>query len=354
MIDPWELLLHHSYAGTPGVIFDDSPGRKSHGRAVDLTASDFWKDGAGAGSGAVAIKRPDSRVSVTPVGGWHQLSGIKCEFVCRWESGGPAGMLIDGGSFTFSINGSGTPNFTYSIVGDKSGVAFGPVSGDGTPAVPPDQWVTIGFVCAAYDGISFNLPKGKVEYFNDLFDANLLPTARIAIGNELGGGRPWVGQIDDVKVWRLDPHWVDNNFTNRPVDPGIQDCWLRWNEALKQALKDDPECAIYVMQLFQNAVKAITKRAMTTDPATKATWQDAVNQYQSTWPTGDLNAVGQILGNVMGAIGGQLQLKTDPALAALANDPCVQKILSKLPKLDCDPDFTNMMRQAAHDLEVLP
>jgi hypothetical protein len=34
MAELWELILHHSYTGTPGVVFDQSPRRGSHGVAV--------------------------------------------------------------------------------------------------------------------------------------------------------------------------------------------------------------------------------------------------------------------------------------------------------------------------------
>ncbi len=36
VFEPWELILHHTYSGTPGAIFDHSPGRGAHGVGVGL------------------------------------------------------------------------------------------------------------------------------------------------------------------------------------------------------------------------------------------------------------------------------------------------------------------------------
>ena len=64
MADPWELILHHTYTGTPGVVCDQSPGRGSHGVAVNLADSDFLVNGISAGSGAVTF-HPGSSVRVS-------------------------------------------------------------------------------------------------------------------------------------------------------------------------------------------------------------------------------------------------------------------------------------------------
>ena len=76
MADPWELVLHHTYAGTPGVILDHSPSRRSHGQPVNLTEADFLTDGVRPGSGAVRFDSADEhdpRAALGELGptGWH-------------------------------------------------------------------------------------------------------------------------------------------------------------------------------------------------------------------------------------------------------------------------------------------
>jgi len=63
MADPWELILDHPYTGTPGVVFDHTPGQDSHGGGVNLADGDFLSDGASPGSGAVNFQ-PDSMIRV--------------------------------------------------------------------------------------------------------------------------------------------------------------------------------------------------------------------------------------------------------------------------------------------------
>ena len=350
MIDPWELLLHHSYSGKPGVIFDQSPGRTNHGTPINLSDSDFLRDGADSGSGAIAF-HPGSSVRVTPAKRWTPLPAIRCEIVCSCDgSGANAGTLINADScFALSINKGGTPLFGYNNASGGFG-GFVPHA----PKIPLNQWFTLGVTYDGWSRSAFTLDGVEVDTFDTADTGPLRSTSHISIGNSIDGSRAWTGRIDDVKVWRLNPHRVDNAFTNRPVDPGLQDCWGRWNKALGKALRDDPECAEHVRDLINAAIASLIQRAAASSPTTESTWQAAVTDYQQRWLTGDLHGLQATLADVIAAIGGDLQLKSDPALAALGTDPCMQKIASKLPKLDCDPQFIDLLRNTAKQIEVLP
>ena len=347
MIDPWELLLHHSYTGKPGVIFDQSPGRKSHGTPVNLSAGDFQGDGAEAGSGAIAF-HPNSVVKVVSDQRWTHLSALRCEVVCICDadsSGG--GMLVSGESFGFGINPlHSTPTFSH---GNTSG---GGALVPQAVHIPFGRWFTFGIT---YNGLAhseFTIDGEVVSRHNTIDEGPLNPTRKFWIGNSERNTEPWTGRIDDVKVWRYSPHWVDNAFTNRPVDSSIQDCWKRWTKALSDAFKDDPECAAHVRDLIDAAVTSLIRHASAT--STEATWQAAIVDYQQRWPSGDFHQLQAIMADVVAAIGGDLQLTTDPALLALANDPCLQKIAGRLPKLDCNPGFIDLVRNTAEQIELLP
>ena len=84
MAATWELILNHTYAGTPGVVFDLSPGRGAHGTAINLPDSDFLTDGASRGSGAVDF-RSGGRISVRPTQAWDRLGGVRGEVTCVFE-----------------------------------------------------------------------------------------------------------------------------------------------------------------------------------------------------------------------------------------------------------------------------
>src|SRR4051794_15107716 len=104
MLEPWELILHHTYSGVPGVIFDQSPNRSSHGVAVNLGPGAFHADGATSGSGAVTFGH-DGYIQVpTSTDVWAPLGGIRVEITCRCETVDGGGTLIDGGSFAFAVS----------------------------------------------------------------------------------------------------------------------------------------------------------------------------------------------------------------------------------------------------------
>jgi len=152
MVDPWELLLHHSYTGAPGVIFDQSPSRRNHGRSINLDASDFSLDGAGSGTGSVRL-RQNSAVRVVPSESWDKLTAVRCEFVGKYRNAG--GTLIDAENFRFSVH-HGVPSYSYNAAYGGSGEGVGPVGSPGTaPAIPADSWVTVGLIYGAIQGSGF-------------------------------------------------------------------------------------------------------------------------------------------------------------------------------------------------------
>ena len=69
MAEAWELILHHTYAGTPGVIFDHSPTHRSHGQPVNLADADrrFGTCGSGGdGSRRGPADRSPAHLSLVP------------------------------------------------------------------------------------------------------------------------------------------------------------------------------------------------------------------------------------------------------------------------------------------------
>lgn len=349
MTDRWELILDHSYAGVPGVIFDQSPGRKSHGTAFHLSSSDFFPDGANPGSGAVAFP-PGSAVRVSPDAHWPGAP-FRCEIMCRCDVAGGGGRLIDVGGFAFGMY-AGLPSFNYVLANEEGagGTVYNPAD---PPVMPYNTWVPVGIV---YDGLSdvvFTVRGDVVGTFH-LGAAQLADFANIVIGNRRQFyDEAWQGQIDDVKFWRFNPHWVDGTFVNRPTDPGIRDCWSQWSKALGGALRADRECADHVREVIAAAVQSVKVRAAAL-AAADPTWQQAVNDYQRCWARGDFQGVQDALIRVISAMGTKLQLNTDPALLALANDACVQKIKDRLPSLDCDAQFVDLLLGAAKAVGELP
>lgn len=348
MSDPWELMLHHSYAGSPGLIFDQSPGRKNHGRGRGLQDSDYTADGQVARSGAVQF-RDRGIIDVLPQAPWDSLQVIRAEFICRWDQQ-IRGILLDTDTFTFAI----IHEVPWFNVLTPFGWVGHTMSKGNDPVIPFQEWMTLGVYFDFISGVAgFTLNGDEIERTDCSWMAAMSPPSKIGIGNSISDlDQYWRGAIDDVKVWRLDPKWVDGTFTNRPTDPRVRDCWDKWSDGLGNAFAADPECALRVASLIQAAVNGMIRRL--SQSSRRARWEAAVGDYRRRWEGGDLDGVADALNSVIAEVGADLQLTTDPAIAALLNDPCVQRLVSNVPSIECDPAFSNMLRKTAAGLGSMP
>lgn len=350
MADPWELILYHTYTGTPGVISDQSPGRGSHGVAVNLPDSDFFADGATPGSGAVAFE-PTSSIRVAASKSWAPIRGLRAEVLCECTTGNAANSLIDGGSFSFWVRGphvgakfASSPNHNVRIDTHLNPIVANFI-------LPQHRWMTLGFL---YDGVA------TMELYLDgatvaRVHAPLWPidaVNSVSIGNSHPPTTALDGSVDDVKVWRVNPHRVDAEFLGRPVDAGVRQCLVEWIRAVGAALRADPQCARRVSGLLDRAVSGISRDALNHSGATRARFEDAAQQYRQLWSEGRLDDIVPVLADLVS----WLQLAgVDPLhnadVAELLHDRCLHELLAELPPLDCDPQFTGLLRDAAKTVE---
>jgi len=286
-------------------------------------------------------------VRVTPARVWTPKSGFHVEIVCSLDPSG-SGSLVDAAGFQVTVENGRLKMHVVNSAG-----AVQTFDAYGAPAFPTNRWVTLSIF---YDGgtrIQYKYDDTIVSDVPNLAVQPMQDATRIFVGNKHSLDAAWLGSIDGVKLWRFDPTWVDPVFVSRPIDPDAVDCWKRWSDALGSALAEDTECAARVRDLINAAVAILIARAAATS-ASSSVWQDGVKDYRERWLKGDFDGVASALTGVISAIGGDMQLKSDPALAALANDPCVQKIAGKLPKLDCDGAFIDVLGKTVQAIEALP
>jgi len=350
MIPPWELILHHSYSGTPGVAFDHSPGHASHGRAVELTASDFVLDGQADGSGAVRFRRR-GRISVTPTANWSPLNALSAEVVFKRETDDTNGHIVNArGSFLIGFFGGHELSLRVATNWGVPGAFLGELSFSASIAdlgIDPKSWVRAGFV---YDGI------GRAQLFLDGVLAKtwtdrplqpVRPVTELTIGNERGGVLPFDGLIDDVKIWRPNPNRITRDFLVRILDGGVSDCWVDWGKKFRAALTDlaarDVECAGTLFNLV-NQVQATVGTIVVHSPATRAAWEQAIADYQRLWAGGDVAAIGPVIMRLLETLRAEgVPLDQVTAVRALIESRCFQELMRRLTPLDCDPQFTHML-----------
>jgi hypothetical protein len=340
MADTWELVLHHSYRGTPGVILDESPRRECHGVAVNLDPDAFGEDGAAAGSGSVSFPRSDSRIRVPAKPEvWRRETPIRAEFVCRVDDP-VGGMLL------------GTANFLEIEIHDGELIArvldFGFVAAYSTAGtgieVPTGNWVHVAF---QYDGVTdLELSvDGSPMHVTRKFAPVTPLDDDFFIGSDFQGNKVFQGAIDDVKVWRLNRNYIGNNFGNRPVDDSIIDCWLSWGRRVLELVREDPACAKELLALMNAAVRALLQAGLLGGDETRSRWLTSMEKYKEHWDAGDLYSVRAVIDDL-----DYLLKKFDldaahiPEVDALLNNECFLKFADILGPPRCDPEFIDIFR----------
>ena len=62
--------------------------------------------------------------------------------------------------------------------------------------------------------------------------------AGLSIGNALrSGGLSCNGEIDEVKIWRLNPRRIEDEFYARPMDRETAECWRRFRREIEDAFR---------------------------------------------------------------------------------------------------------------------
>lgn len=355
MAASWELICHHTYAGFPGAAVDISPAGASDGAALGLVAGDFLTDGVTPGSGAVRLFATQGRIHVA-VGTanlktWQPLDAIKAEVTFRREPWATdVYTLIHSDAFHFYIRGDnpvawfrGTP-LSYT----EASVQFDSV----TPQpyrVPHGQWVTLGF---RHDGISTIeiTANGQVVARKSGVFARVAPiasTGGITIGNVVTGDIRLNGEIDELKVWRRNPHRMTDDFFSRPMDEKTADCWTRFMQALRDALRRHPECAREISRLLQELMDRQLRLAMGKGPETRERLHRASRKYNELWASGAVGTpeMTDVFADIITwmRLNGVV-LERDPAFRALERSECLARMIKEVSPPDCDDQVVALLK----------
>ncbi len=351
VIEPWELILHHTYAGTPGVVFDHSPSRSSHGIAAGLDPTDFVLDGYANGSGAVRF-HGRGMVRVDPTGGWDRLGAFRAEVVFRLNPGG-GGHFLNARPLSFYAQASERNlDFGFRTTDHAPGSFLGWQDFDvdfANVGVDPHEWTTVAIMHDGF-GTAQILINGEVaKTWLDEPLQPVRPVTTVTIGNEPGGSLPFRGLIDDVKIWRPNPVKVTSDFTNRIIKDGVTDCWVQWGRKFRDALNavapEDSECLGRLNQLVDDLLTSTIAPALTQSASTRQALQDAIIEYRRLWLGGNIEAIHSVLSGLQHTLASQgIDIEQMTAFQALVSDRCFQELMRITPPLDCDPQFVKMLK----------
>ena len=336
----WELICHHTYKW--GGTATDLSVYDSHGATAGLDPSDFRQDGAVPGSGAWRFHATTRNgIVIRPNAGWGPLVGVRVEFTARINT---VGFAVDGATLIDADS-----SFHIAAYQRRIGASF-----RGDPALygPSWDWVVSNFQMKnnqwvrfvwEHDGLSeMRLIIEGAEIVRHLVLSGVpgVGPKGISIGNRHDGRRPWTGDIDEVKVWRLNPNRVRNQFLGRPIDKATADCWARYVDSMRAAFAKYPDCARQLTAGMRDAVNRSVREIAAQGPETRQRTNELAARYAELWATNDID--GPEMGHAISDLVTWLRLigvqpDEDERTKELKSSRCWKLITSELAGLDCDP-----------------
>ena len=340
MADPWELILHYSFAGTPGVIHDLSPSRRSPGRAVGIGDGSFLRNGATPGSGAIEFSSATNMIRVPGSASWATIGGLRAEIICSTDIVRNGGYIFDGGNFNLYATGGNKWAGEYLTVdGGANTFAMGGVS---PQPVPTSEWTTISYVYHSF-GLEVAVDGQPVFSTTDDWRPGILGTDSVIIGNNATGQAGLRGRIDDIKIWRNDPTFVGSTFFGRPMDEDVARCWAEWQRKLSRVFADNPGCAEKFNDEVLVAFGSLIGQIRRLDGA-EETLRWAVLDYENRWADGRLDDMKAVLADFLAWMHrGGVSPEHNAALQALAASECMQLLIESMGPMECDPALTDLL-----------
>ncbi|BBX68638.1 LamG domain-containing protein [Mycolicibacterium psychrotolerans] len=346
----WELICHHTYkwAGTA----TDLSVYDSHGTTTGLEPSNFRQDGATPGSGAWRFHATTrDGILIQPNAGWGPLVGVRVEFTARVNT---VGFAVVGATLIDADNSFHIGEYQRHI-----GAKF---RGDPVVYGPSWDWVVSGFQMKngqwvrfvwEHDGLTemrLTIEGAEIVRHLVLSGVPAVGPKGISIGNRLDGKRPWTGDIDEVKVWRLNPHRVRNQFLGRSIDKETADCWARYVESMRAAFAKYPDCARQLTAGMRDAVNRSVREIAAQGPETRQRTSELAGRYAELWATNDIDGteMRQAISDLvtwLRLIG--VQPDEDERTKELKSSRCWKLITGELAGLECDPKITAMIEMFA-------
>ena len=345
----WELICHHTYSGTPGVVYDQSPGHGSHGEAIGVGAADFAEDGASPGSGAVRIRNDFHQIEVSEGPFWSPCDGLRAEVTVRLESQTAGLGLHASGKWRWLLSNPGCFQFAVIGQGMMASFAHGPgaatrdrIGTDETVQVPYDRWITLGFAHDGLTTLSLSI-DGAIVARGRPQRPLAATTGGVVIGNTYSRNYPKypvVGSIDEVKIWRLTPGRVTARFFNRPMDEATRRCWEEFLQWLQRWREANPDCAEELDRLITALAADVASRmaAATHDDR----FAQVTRSYGALWRTGRMGSpeMAALLGEFAAELSEHgVDPRGDDRQRQLYQSDCYRRLVAEMPSLDCDPGF---------------
>ncbi len=325
----------------------------NHGTPVDTASA------AGTVPGRTAISFPDagSRVSISPgdKGQWTPLVGLRIEVVAKVDPQAAYQLtLLEGhGAFWFGIGQTaleasfeGPPGSGTYV---RSADAFSP---DGSlHAVPANRWVRLGFDHDGYSRMQLLIDGTIVGETPVTAGVPPVQNTGVSIGNKVGGGQPLLGIVDEVRVWRLYPKEMRDEFWCRPYTAATAKCWEEFFKAVQNWAATHPADLKTLLDLLSVQLRALVRSLYLLPASEQAAIRAILKEYLRLWCAGriDGHEMRSVLDRLVAALRSQ---GIDPVFGALGAELDALRQRSGLdPKqlaLHCDPKLAAFLKHLEH------
>jgi Concanavalin A-like lectin/glucanases superfamily len=354
----WELICHQTY-DWHGLPIDRSL-YDNHGSAFGVQV---LADGAAAGSGALRLGS-GSAISVQLNPACRTLRAVRVECTLRLTDPQPAKrMLVDcGNSFQLFIFSSGLWAL-HAVQPDEPGIYFGVFGfhgfhndgistvsdglGGGNYQVPLGQWVNVVF---EHDGIAamrlYADGQKVAERHQVLAGIRDAGAVGLRIGNAGSGADECLGgDIDEIKLWRLDPQALWREFSRRPLDAAAAACWHDFLLRIDEILRAHPDCA-RLLGALRDIVERMLRTVAAHGPGAVGQLVRFGEDYRALWRAGAID--GSEMANLTHAWTAWLRglgvnPEADAMLQALIRSDCFRRLWETSPGLACDAAFLRMI-----------
>jgi hypothetical protein len=333
----WEVIGNYSLRW-PSLAIDASPWRCD---AFPSPSLELAPDGLGfrftGAQDRIAIKRTDT-------GPWGTLGGIRVEAKVRLSNF--RGYLIDGGDSFSMYLASGLlicSGYGRDVINTYSSQI----------SIPVGQWVKLTFEHNGFNGMRILIDDQVAATSGAI---NAVPGAGpsgVAIGNAVATNNGYfLGDIDSVLIWRLDPETMVKNFFARPLTPELADCWTEFFRSLNEAFRNNPDCARWLVNVIEQLIKAFRQALIQKSEAKRKELTDMHDAYSALWREGKVDDP------QMTALAKRMRAwleaedvidPADPALRHIFDHPCFELLLRQLSPLSCDPQVLALLQSLVQE-----
>jgi hypothetical protein len=322
-----------------------------HGLPIDKSV--WHSDGSAQGVDPLTNDRgvrflgPQSRIVIPRKPPWSALGAIQVEMSVQIPSYPPSQQYLIAADESFGMYMEHAVLFGY--CGKNSSMeslnTTANAVGQFIP-IPTGRWVRLAFLHAGL---------GEMHLFVDgVLAATSSVTRRVpgvgsagvCIGNAIDMGSYLHGEINELKIWRLDPEAGWQDFASRPIDQKVSNCWhdflLRFNEILRA----HPECERLLRAGVGAALERVWQSVVAHGAAARMQYEKFCEAHYELWRQGKID--GEEMRELAAEwIAWLRSIGIDPAndleLKSVLQSDCFRLMVETAANLDCDPKFMRMM-----------